>query len=100
MVKPLLSLQKSLDSSEWTFATKFASDCDCDGLVHSGRAGSQAASLICIIRVEEPCGKPYISYRGMPAVDGGGVTYLFLLMWWARLLENLFTRQFKRQFIL
>ena len=21
---------------EWTFATKFASDCECDGVVHSG----------------------------------------------------------------
>ena len=24
---------------EWTFATKFASDCECDGVVHSGLEG-------------------------------------------------------------
>ena len=29
------SLQKFLANAEWKFATKFASDCECDGLEHS-----------------------------------------------------------------
>ena len=55
---------------EWTFATNFASDCECDGLVHSiqgvlqgaAKRGAQLYFILAVLRALLSCGQMGLFY--------------------------------------
>ena len=52
---------------EWKFATKFASDCECDGVVHSGTAMPNSDTTGSDISVDGNCQKPTFLLRVLVA---------------------------------